>query len=75
MTFATDALDAVEALLLDASTSAELSISVDGMSLSFESRAALMDYRERLLKEVAEEIRIDERRPIIHSVPYRGRTF
>ena len=50
MTFASDALAAVEALLLDASSSAELAISVDGMSLSFEFREALMDYHTRLLR-------------------------
>lgn len=73
MSLATDALDVLEALLLDASASAELAISVDGVSFSFESREALMDYRQRLLREVAEETRLEEQPPIIRSVPVRMR--
>ena len=38
---------------------------------SFETRRELMAFRETLLMEVAEEMRLDEGRPIMRSVPVR----
>ena len=54
-TFAEQCLEKVEALLLDASESADLSFSVGGSSFSFESRADLMLHRARLRREVNRE--------------------
>ena len=71
MSFATDALAKVEAVLLSASDSADLSISVDGAQFSFESREALMDFRDRLREEAAEENRIDNERPLFKCRPLR----
>lgn len=42
------ALAAVEAVLLDASASADISISIEGKSYGFESRADLMEFRAHL---------------------------
>ena len=54
-TFAERCLEKVEALLLDASESADLSISVGDSDFSFENRADLMGFRRRLRREVHRE--------------------
>lgn len=71
MTFASDALTAVEATLLKASGSADVTVSFGDFNLSFETRRELMAFRESLLMEVAEEMRLTEGRPIMRSVPVR----
>ena len=71
MTFASDALSAVEATLLNAASSADVTVSFGDFNLSFETRRELMAFREDLLKEVAEEMRLTEERPIMRSVPVR----
>jgi len=54
-TFARKMLDAIEALLLDTSGSDETSISIDGVSTSFENKAELIAARDRFKREVKQE--------------------
>lgn len=56
---------------MKASGSADVTVSFGDFNLSFETRRELMAFRESLLMEVAEEIRLDEGRPIMRSVPVR----
>lgn len=54
-TFAEQALEAVEELLIVASASSELSISTGGHSFSFETRDDLLAFRSKLKQEVDRE--------------------
>ena len=56
---------------MKASGSADVTVSFGDFNLSFETRRELMAFRESLLMEVAEEMRLTEGRPIMRSVPVR----